>query len=396
MTRIRLEVLRIWLRLGIPRFANRFARFRLARRGSSGKITKSALIFSRTFWEQEQWTEIGSGRMQREAFACLSELGLSPAFAGQEDYQFSKLITDVDLIVSLATGVVKLPLNSRAITLLYTCNTHVSTKRARLRKTAKRWNLPCEEWPDELIIKNAYAMADYLLIAENEQGIQNFIENGVPKEKILEYNNAVDTNKWAPPPNKRETFTFVCWTSALGLRKGLPALVEGWRRWHSGECAELHLVGMPTITAQRFFRKTSDVIEGELAPGLHVDLRHRGPLDRQHVDRIGSCHVAMYPTLEDAQPSCLLEAASCGLAIATTKESGVRFPSDFCHYVEMDDPDSIASAFEYWYARRDVVAAAGLKSREYILANHTWELFRRRFNEILTQVISGAEKDRGP
>lgn len=379
----------LWLFTGIRvAIAKRYRR-KYSKKQRKKVFKTSALIFSRHHWENADRQNVGSGRMQRKAFECLQEIGLHPKFAGQDDKQYPIEVTSADVIVSLAPGLIKLPIRNTSLKLLYTCNTHVSEKIRRLRLSSRKWQLGCEEWPNEVVYKAAYQLADYLLIAENDQGINNFIKHGVPLEKIRRYNNAVDDNVWVPNQRKQNKFTFVCW-STHGLRKGLPVLVDAWQRWYHGQKAELHLLGIPTIIAKKLFQRNKDVIKGEYRPGLQLNLQEVPSWHKPVIDFIGSCHVAVYPTLEDAQPSALLEAASCGLPIVTTIESGVNFTDDFCLYVKADDSEALAGAFEYWYQNQNDIQARGHIAREYILANHTWNHFERRFKEILEEVTENS------
>ena len=358
----------------------------------------AALIFSRPLATDPALGRIGSGRMQEEAFACLESLGLKCYFAGQEDSWYGPEITGADIIVSLLPGLLKLPPFNRSIKVAYACNTHVDVRLARLRASSLKWGLPCEDWPRRTLLRDAprrmlyragYRLADHLLVAENDAGVENFVANGVPRAKILRYRNAVDTEIWLPATQKRDRFTFVCWSSSHGLRKGLPSLLAAWRQWYRGQEAELWLVGMPTVVSRRLF---GDSIQGQPEAGVKLHLESFPGQHRPVIDLIGSCHVAVYPTLEDAQPSALLEMASCGLPVITTIESGVDFPEAFCRYVIPDDSEDIARAFEFWYQRRREVEGLGLAARAYIQEHHTWECFRARFSQIVKTVMEAPQQ----
>ena len=350
----------------------------------------AALIFTRTFWDPAHPHHFcGSGRMQQEAFACLQRLGFGAHFAGQEDATFRREVIRANLVVSLAPPVARLSARCRRLLLVYTCNTHVLERTPRLQATAQRWGLPLEadsfRGVEEHLV--AYGRADYLLIAENDQGIANFLKHGIPPQKIKRYNNCVDVDVWTPAEAKRNRFSFVCYGSALGLRKGLPALLAAWQQWYRGQDTELHLVGTPSVVSDQLLRGAR---HGEVRPGLHVQLDSFPAQHPPIIRLIGSCDVAVFPTLEDAQPSSLLEMSSCGLPVITTVQSGVEFTPDFCRYVAADSVEDLCEAFEYWYCRRDSVAEAGRRAREYIVAHHSWPHFRRRFSAILCEVMASA------
>ena len=345
---------------------------------------EASLIFSRYHWENEFHRNIGSGLMQQEAYQCLNSLGFRTIFAGQEDSQFSNEILNSDITVGLAPGLYKLPEKNRSLKFLYTCNTHAVVKTNRLIESAQKWNLPVEDLPNIDIFLKAYQDADYYLIAENQQGIQNFINNGCDPKKIKRYNNCVNDNIWVPNQEKQEVFTFVSW-STHGLRKGLPALLAGWRKWYHGQPARLVLLGAGTHVADILFHGQKS---GEVENGIFLDLRYFKGQDPELIKLVGSCQVGVIPTLEDAQSSTLLEMASCGLPVITTIESGVEFTDDFCTYVKADDSDSIAEALEFWFKNRLDVSEIGQKSRQYITKHHSWPVFRRQFSDIIFETVN--------
>lgn len=370
----------------LPRALMRLMHLKAGRRAATGRVRAprtAALIFSRFFWEDESLWPVGSGRMQREAYEGLRAAGYTTTFAGQEDRMYSRGVLDANLIVSLAPGLAKLPGSVRGIKLLYTCNTHVLERVSRQRATALKWHLPLDEDLAPKVHLAAYAAADYFLIAENEAGIRNFERHGIPPDRIYRYNNCVDTDVWAPAAQKRPIFTFVCWASSLGLRKGLPSLVKAWETWFSGQDAQLILVGEGSRTSDRLF----DGRRGGLGrPGLALHLGGFRPHDPDAVELVRTAHAAVYPTLDDAQPTAVQEMVACGLPVITTVEAGFDFPAEFCTYVTADDPASIARAFDEWFARRNCLAPFGAKARAFMLEHHQWRHFRQRFAAILEDV----------
>jgi len=344
---------------------------------------RAAVIFSRYHLENPAQLLIGSGRMQMEICRSLLSLGYDVTFAGQEDWWFSNEVLTSELFVTTVPALLKLPSDIEATKLLYTCNTHVSERNARLLKSAQKWGLEVEELFPEQLYRQAYETADYLLIAENASGISNFTSRGISPDKIRTYHNCVDTDIWIPSGKKRDKMCFICWASSLGIRKGLPSMLNAWRAWYHDQDAEFHIVAMPSTSSDVLLK---GLRRGQAGPGLYVHFDSYPGQFQPLIDFIGSCHVGVYPTLEDAMPSSLLEMASCGLPIITTVQSGVEFTSDFCYYTEPDDPESLVQAFEFWYSSRAEIPERGSISREYILKNHSWNHFRKRFPEIISEV----------
>ena len=323
--------------------------------------------------------------MQRVAFASLEACGYKALFSDSYVQQVPREVVHADLIVGLAPGLIRLPPVCTGRMLLYTCNTHVIERTKRLSLAERRWRLECERESARTVDEHllAYKRADYLLIAENDEGIQNFVKHGIPVSKIKRYNNCVDVDVWQPVQRKRETFSFVCYTSSHGLRRGLPVLLQAWERWFRGQPAELHLLGSSTRVSDQLL---NGVRQGQVRPGVHVQLQGFPAQHPPVIEFVSSCHVAVFPTLEDAQPSSLLEMTACGLPVITTVESGVEFNPQFCRYVKADSVEELCAALDYWYARRSELSPVGQMARDYIVANHSWPHFRQRFSAIVNEV----------
>jgi len=367
-----------------------------------------ALISQEAYLADASLRRSGPSLTQGEIFRCMESAGLRCGFADWRSAAYAPEIAGADIIVTWHPEVLqRLPAFSRSTKVYCTVSTHIEERQQRLRESAQRWGLPCEDWANgypfragrrmvECLMKlavqkrrwefrAAYRLADHLLIVENDAGVANYTRRGVPASKILRYNNATDTDIWVPAKVKRQPFTFVCWSSSHGLRKGLPSLVSAWRQWYRGQGAELWLIGIPTVVSDRLFGRLT---QGEPAPGLRLNLGVFPSQYRPVIDFVASCHVAVFPTLEDAQPAALLEMASCGLPVITTVESGFEFPETFCRYVARDAPEQLAEALEYWFSRRDELQGPALAARAYIEQNHRWSCFRARFMEILTELMA--------
>jgi glycosyltransferase involved in cell wall biosynthesis len=102
---------------------------------------------------------------------------------------------------------------------------------------------------------------------------------------------------------------FLC-AGSLSLRKGIPYLLEAWRRLPPTRHAELWLVGKAELPA-RLLR--------DLPPNVAV----RPPVPREGLEEIfRRSSVLVLPTLVEGLAHIVLEALSAGLAVVTTENSG--------------------------------------------------------------------------
>ena len=83
----------------------------------------------------------------------------------------------------------------------------------------------------------------------------------------------------------------------------------------------------------------------------------------------------------------LPEAAACGLAQITTRESGDVVQAGFNGLViPPNDPEALASALETLHRDRSLAERFGAAGRERVCAHFTWAHFRRRLLEIYATV----------
>ena len=141
---------------------------------------------------------------------------------------------------------------------------------------------------------------------------------------------------------------------------------------------------MPTPTSDVMFK---GLRQGSPYSGLYINLKDYPAQDPGIIEFLGKSPVGVFPTLEDAQPSSLLEMASCGLPIITTRESGVDFNEVFCKYISADHVPDLVDGFQYWYEKRGQLDDAGKKARSFVKKNHAWPDLHKRFRQIIYEMM---------
>jgi glycosyltransferase involved in cell wall biosynthesis len=97
---------------------------------------------------------------------------------------------------------------------------------------------------------------------------------------------------------------------SLQSRKGLPLLLEAWRRLGQSPALELWIAG------------SGSVPEAERA-SLPPNVRWLGRLPQlQLVQALQQCHVFVFPSLFEGLAQVQIEAAACGLPVVGTTHSG--------------------------------------------------------------------------
>jgi glycosyltransferase involved in cell wall biosynthesis len=334
----------------------------------------AAVIYSRYHAQDPNQKDCGAGLIQQHLIKVCEDLGYTTYFAGQEDSHYPEEITNADIIFAIPLAMARLSnYDVQGTKYLIANNTHYKVKNARMMESAKKWGLQPQGMSDPAIFQKAYDFSDYILVGENFAGRKNFIGNGIDAEKILYWPNAVDPNVWRFGHEKNERLTFVCYSSELSLRKGIPALVTAWKQYvKENPDADLVMIGAPS-------EATFMVSDKKPEDNIYLYASLYKAQDPNIIQIIQESHVGVLATLEDAQCASILEMASCGLPLISTRESGHNFTDNFCEYVDADSVGSILSALRYYGdLYKDypgVLQDKGYMARQFVLSYHTWSNF---------------------
>ena len=152
--------------------------------------------------------------------------------------------------------------------------------------------------------------ADYVLIPTDSIR-RTYTENGVAESRLLILPGlGVDVHTYRPVPRRRAAPFRVLFVGSLGVRKGVPYLLQAWEqlKWRA---AELRLVGQVTPEIEPTLRRCRQL------PGVRVIGHVRDPLPFfQDAD------VFVLPSLEEGSARVTYEAMACGLPVITTAEAG--------------------------------------------------------------------------
>jgi glycosyltransferase involved in cell wall biosynthesis len=170
-------------------------------------------------------------------------------------------------------------------------------------------------------IREEFEVADFIQIPSKFVG-KTFLEEGIPKEKLLYATYGVDLDAFRPRSNieSNHVFRAIC-PSGVNLRKGARVLVEAWERLNLPK-AELHWIGKPDRTTVHLFRNKPESLI------LHDWMSHA---DLSALYR--KCDVFVLPSFEEGFARVMLEAAASGLPLIATPNTGVE------EFFEPDDPE---------------------------------------------------------
>ncbi len=212
-------------------------------------------------------------------------------------------------------------------------------------------------------VMEEYDLASLILVL-SEKAAETFTIAGVPREKLFLLPRGTDTARFTPgppPPLFRAVYT-----GALLRRKGVHVLLEAWHRLALKD-AELVLVG---------------TVHPEIQPALD---RFAGPTVKvagfapRPEDHYRQASVHIFPSSCEGSAKVTYDAAACGLAQITTRESGDAVVDGVTGLVvPPENPDALAAAIEHLHARPELLATMGAAARTRMVENFTWEHYRQR------------------
>src|SRR6266404_7148962 len=359
---------------------------------SPGAKPKVLFIFSRFHKDEKNiHFKAGSGLTQLKILGVLERLGYDVYFGGQEDFAYPKnYILESKAIIYLAPALPEfINYKPKGKLILWANNSHVLVRNARMRQSAEKWGLPVESLGPEQYFLPAYKISDHIMYSGNSDCVQTFLDNGVPGEKIVNWNNSTNTEVYKPAKEKFPKFTFVHWSSEIGLRKGLPAILAAWKKWNNPN-ARLILLGIVTkVGKQLLFSRTW---YGKLLPNLPRNVELYGSQqgfpaqDPSVIETLGKSHVGLYPTLEDGQASAVIEMAACGLPMIVTRESGYELDPSWAFEVRPDNVDDLVAAFQAAY-QDPALAQKGISARQFVEKHHNTPDFERQLSKFLSSVL---------
>ncbi|MEQ1862189.1 MAG: glycosyltransferase family 4 protein, partial [Chthoniobacteraceae bacterium] len=249
------------------------------------------------------------------------------------------------------------------------------TKTERERAALRGW----AGWKASHIITRQQMLEEYeladLILVLSEKAEETFLAARIAKEKLFRHQRGVDVERFTPAPAPPAKFTAV-FVGALIQRKGVDHLIRVWNRLALKD-AELVLVG--TVHSP---------IDGVLHEWGGSNVRVTGFLPKVE-DAYRSATVHVFPSECEGSAKSTYEAAACGLAQITTRESGDVVQDGVNGLIiPPNDPDALAEAILRLYKDRDLCARFGAAGRQRVVENFTWSHFRARLMEAYSRVLA--------
>jgi glycosyltransferase involved in cell wall biosynthesis len=264
-------------------------------------------------------------------------------------------------------------------------STHIAHQTELLTEAYARFGLPFAETDPRLVERELAEYRDADLICTGSGPARaSFLERGVAADKVAANPYGVDLARFTPgPPRRAPARPRVLFVGRVGIRKGVPWLVEAFASlpppW------ELHLVG----PVERGF----EAILGRL-PAERVVLR--GPLPGAALpDEFRAAEIFVLPSLEEGFGMVLLQAMAAGVACVASTATGGRDLAA-CGGVALVPPAdaaALAGALATFAADGDLRRRMGALGRARVAAGFGWEDYGDRAVALYRRVLGESDVD---
>ena len=211
-----------------------------------------------------------------------------------------------------------------------------------------------------------YAAADAIAVP-TEHAAETFVQEGVPRDKLLVNPYGVDLSKFTPSDHD-DGRAGVVFVGRIGVRKGVPWLLRAMKKF--GGSDQLTLVGPIDDGFQEFLAREL----GDMA-------RVQGPVPGDALPAIyARARVFCLPSLEEGMPLTMLQAMAAGLPVVTTEAAsgGIVEQSGGGIVVPPEDADAINEALARLLGDPELAWEMGQAARSAVQSGYSWDDYAPR------------------
>lgn len=253
-----------------------------------------------------------------------------------------------------------------ALTVCDRGSSHIVYQDEILAEEFRRWGLPYPRI-DPLMVERElqeYEECDMIMVPSGFV-LRSFLEKGVPREKLVKVSYGVDLGMFRRVPKEDNIFR-VIYVGGMGIRKGLPYLIEALAPLKLLDLG-VWLIGGLMPEAQSFMRS--------LGPGFqYLGIKPRAELYRYYSQ--GS--VFVIPSIEEGLALVQAQAMACGLpVIATTNTGAEDLFTDGAEgfIVPIRDPAAIREKVLFLYENREATREMGEAALKRVQGLGGWNAY---------------------
>jgi glycosyltransferase involved in cell wall biosynthesis len=260
-----------------------------------------------------------------------------------------------------------------------TCHRDKGKRKPRVTKRERDLrNAPIpQRWLNRMLIMRSEVLEEYdladLILVFSKTARETFLDVGFDEDRLFHVAQGVNLEEYpvgSPPDHFRMIFV-----GSLIKRKGVHHLLRVWKQLALKD-AELVIVGGLTSELEPYVREFNSptVTFTGFVDDVAAELRRSTAF--------------VFPSESEGSAKVNYEAAACGLAQITTRESGdVVIDGYNGKIIPPNDPDALAEAILNFYTNPEQLRVMGENGRRRVAENFTWEHYRKRLAEAYRTVM---------
>jgi glycosyltransferase involved in cell wall biosynthesis len=254
-----------------------------------------------------------------------------------------------------------------------TCHRDKGKRKPRITKRERDLrNAPIpQRWLNRMLIMRSEVLDEYdladLILVFSQAAKETFLNVGFEERRLFYVAQGVNVEEYPvgkPPDHFRMIFV-----GSLIKRKGVHHLLKVWKMLNLKN-AELVIVGSLTAELEPFVKEfNSPTVK---LTGFVEDV----------AAELGKSTAFVFPSESEGSAKVNYEAAACGLAQITTRESGDLVIDGYNgRIVPPNNPEALAEAILDFYNNPEKLRAMGENGRKRVMENFTWDHYRKRLAE---------------
>ncbi len=215
--------------------------------------------------------------------------------------------------------------------------------------------------------------ADYILVP-SDFAYQSFIENNVPKEKLIKIPFGVDYENYNPKKRKKDDTFRAIFVGSIQLRKGIQYLLQAWD--------ELKLKNAELLIIGRIWPDAKKIVEKYKANSTIKFVGFTNPKKYYEIS-----DVFVFPSIEEGSALVTYEAMAAGLPLIVTFNSGsiIRDKKEG-FVIPIRNVDMLKEKILYFYNNPDKREKMGMAARR-LVENYSWEKYGENLVKAYERVV---------
>lgn len=224
-----------------------------------------------------------------------------------------------------------------------------------------------------------YELAD-IVVTPSPFSYKSFADEGFDMSKVVFNPFGVDIHQFSVREKPPEKFQVV-FVGQVGIRKGIPLLLEAWDKLKLKD-GKLILVGGLEPTAKPLLSKWRD----------RPDIKFAGFVDNVK-EILEQSSVFAFPSCEEGSALVTYEAMACGLPIVVTENAGSVVEDGKSGFIiKQDDVDALARRIQELYLDKDMSWSMGKAARKRA-EKFPWEAYGDRTAKLHESLNQGLDNN---